>query len=55
MWKESCTAFRGVISKVHAYMLGRCFINFVKRDGELLNLLILQWDVSLSSVEMRGS
>lgn len=55
MRKESCTAFREVISKVHTYIQGQCFINFVKRNGELLNLLILQWDVSLSFVEMRGS
>lgn len=53
--KETCTALREVISKVYAYILGRYFISFVKRNGELLNLLVLQWDVSLSFVEIHGS
>lgn len=53
MQREMCTAFREVIGKVCAYIQGQYSIPFVKHNGELLNLVILRWDVSLSFMEVR--
>lgn len=55
MQREMCTAFREAIRNICAYIQGKYFIHCVKYNGELLNLVILQWDVSLSFMEIHSS